>query len=131
MNRHALYLLAAALLPTSALARPPACGTLDGALVVASDGTYLGKIVDQYDTNSIFNKFGTFGSKYSAKSIWNEFGVYGSEYSDKSAMSEYTNSPPAIVIKGKVVGHLTKNKFKAGAINPEVLGIACYNYEPG
>ncbi|WP_287942562.1 hypothetical protein [Sphingopyxis sp.] len=121
---------ATVLTATTADARPAACNALDGATVVADDGTYLGKIADQYDTKSIFNKYGTYGNPYSSKSIWNDYGSYGSEYSNKSARSEYTNSPPMIIINGKVVGYLSRNKYKSGAIDPLILGVACFDYEP-
>lgn len=125
-----VILTAIALITTPAKARPAACNALDGAAVVAEDGTYLGKIADQYDPKSIFNKYGTHGNPYASKSIWNDYGPYGSEYSNKSARSEYTNSPPMIITNGKVIGYLSKNKYKSGAIDPLILGIACYDYEP-
>lgn len=46
---------------------------------------FLGKLnADCYDSESIWNEYGTYGSKYSSKSIWNEYGTYGSEYSSYS-----------------------------------------------
>lgn len=115
---------------TPATARPAACNGFEGAAVIADDGTYLGKITNQYDSKSIFNRYGTYGSPYSAKSIWNKYGAYGSEYSVKSAMSKYTTKSPSIVTDGEVIGYLTKNKYRRGAVDPVVLGISCYDYEP-
>ena len=36
---------------------------------------------NKYDSKSIWNEYGTYGSKYNSKSIWNEYGTYGSSYS--------------------------------------------------
>ena len=49
----------------------------------SNDGrVYLGKLVtNKYDTDSIWNEYGTYGSQYSSNSIWNEYGTYGSAYS--------------------------------------------------
>lgn len=130
MIRRLAVLATIALLASPVFARPTACGALDGAVIVAEDGTYLGKVSDKYDQKSIFNKYGTYGSPYASKSIWNDYGQYGSEYSNKSARSEYTSTPPRILVSGKVVGFLSRNKYKSGAIDPLILGLACYEYEP-
>lgn len=126
----AIILATIALLASPVSARLAACDALEGAVIIAEDGTYLGKITDGYDQKSIFNKYGTYGSPYASKSIWNDYGPYGSEYSNKSARSEYTSTPPKIIVSGKVVGYLSRNKYKSGAIDPLILGLACYEYEP-
>ncbi|MCW0218322.1 MAG: hypothetical protein OJI67_08365 [Prosthecobacter sp.] len=126
----ATTLAAIALLASPVSARPAGCDALDGAAIIAEDGTYLGKIADEYDQKSIFNKYGTYGNPYAPKSIWNDYGQYGSEYSNKSARSEYTSTPPKIIVSGKVVGFLSRNKYKSGSIDPLILGVACYGYEP-
>lgn len=56
---------------------------LEGASIVAEDGTFLGKISrNRYDTDSIANNYGAHGGKYSSESIFNNYGQYGSKYSD-------------------------------------------------
>lgn len=80
----------------------------------SNDGkTYLGKLVTSpYDSDGIWNTYGTYGSKYNAESIWNTYGTYGSKYSSESAFNEYASSPPKIVDNGgKFVGYLTANTF--------------------
>src|SRR3546814_11611534 len=99
-------------------ALPVSCSTIDGAVIVADDGTYLGKVADAYDGKSIFNKYGTHGSPYSGNSVWNNYGPYGSEYSNQSARSKYTSTPPRLIVDGKVVGFLSTNKNKPGATDP-------------
>jgi hypothetical protein len=37
------------------------------------------------------------------------------------AYSEYTASPPAIVLDGYVIGYVTKNGYLPGALDPDVL----------
>lgn len=97
-----------------------------GSLKLYADdinGTYLGKLTtNTYNSESIFNKYGTYGSEYSSKSIWNKYGTYGSEYSSYSAFNKYAFSPPKIVdSNGKVIGRVTVNEFIKGAITPYSL----------
>ncbi len=84
---------------------------------------YLGKLVtNEFDTDSIYNQFGTYGSKFSGSSIWNEFGTYGSEFSKYSAFNQFASNPPLIIDnKGDIVGRLTINEFTVGAIEPNSL----------
>jgi len=94
---------------------------LNGSVVIAEDGTYLGKITYQYESESIFNEFGKYGSSYSPKSIWNKYGTYGSKYSSYSSLNPYTSTPPKIFKNGFFLGYLTVNKYLNNAINPYVL----------
>lgn len=82
-------------------------------LLYSNDGrTYLGKLnSNSYDTESVCNQNGTYGSKYSSYSIWNQYGTYGSEYSSDSAFNPYATKPPIIISNGKVIGYLTVNNF--------------------
>ena len=122
--------LLAMLLATPAFARPDACNAFDGAAVVSRDGDYIGKISGKFDPDSIFNQFGTYGSKFSTTSVWNKFGEYGGQYSDKSAFNKYASNAPFIVANGKVIAVPTANKAESGAVNPIVLAVTCYDYEP-
>ena len=71
---------------------------------------FLGKLnADCYDSESIWNEYGTYGSKYSSKSIWNEYGTYGSEYSSYSPWNEYASTPPVVVdSRGNFYGYLKR-----------------------
>ena len=51
---------------------------------------------NKYDGNSIWNKYGKYGSKYSGLSIWNPYGTYGSKYSTYSPWNRYSQSAPGI-----------------------------------
>lgn len=86
-------------------------------------GTFLGEISsNKYDTDSIANEYGNYGSKYQTKSIFNQYGNYGSKYSQYSVFNEYATHPPKILDKnGKVVGYLTANKYIKDAISYEEM----------
>ena len=76
--------------------------------------TYLGCLnSNKYDSSSIWNKYGNFGSKYNQLSIWNKYGDYGSKYSDYSPWNKYSSKPPAVVdSNGNFYGYLTINKYQ-------------------
>jgi len=96
---------------------------LRGASILAQDpgNTFLGKIDNEFASESIFNEFGTYGSEFSSTSIWNEFSSYGSEFSSFSAFNEFTSTPPMLIKNGKVIGYLTRNKFLRGGLSPNIL----------
>lgn len=86
-------------------------------------GTFLGNInSNQFDTDSIANQFGKYGSEFQTKSIFNEFGTCGSQFSQYSPFNEFASNPPKILDKnGKVVGYLTANKYITDAISYEEM----------
>ncbi|MEG1542849.1 MAG: hypothetical protein RR353_04780 [Victivallaceae bacterium] len=52
--------------------------------------TYIGNYnTNQYDSNSVNNPYGRYGSKYSSESINNPYGRYGSKYSSESINNPY------------------------------------------
>lgn len=105
-----------------------ACQVFDGAVLINDDGEYIGRITNGYDSDSIFNEYGTYGGKYSAASIWNKYGTNGGEYSANSPFNKHTTTPPRIVKNREVIGRLTVNKYVDGAVNPGVLAAVCYDY---
>lgn len=84
------------------------------------ENIYLGKLTaNEYDSEGIFNEYGSYGSEYSLTSIWNKYGTYGSKYSLYSAFNQYTITPPVIKdANGTTIGRLSINKYVIGAINP-------------
>jgi len=78
-----------------------------------SHKTYLGCLsCDEYGTDSVVNKYGSYGSSYSDTSIWNHYSDFGSPYSDYGACNPYANDPPVIVDSaGKFYGRLTLNVY--------------------
>lgn len=77
--------------------------------------TFLGCLnCSEYDSGSICNEYGQYGSKYNNDSIWNEYGNFGSKYSNDSPWNQYASNPPAIVDKdGNFYGYLTSNAYNS------------------
>ena len=74
---------------------------------------YLGCLnCNKTDESSVWNQYGSYGSKYSNTCIWNKYSLYGGEYSDNSPFNQYANYPPVIVDKdGNFYGYFTLNKY--------------------
>lgn len=94
---------------------------LAGAIIVAADGTYLGKVAGRFDSDSIANQYGDYGSRYSASSMFNQYGEYGSKYSNYSPFNKYASESPSIIIGDRVVGYVTVQSTVRGAVHPMVL----------
>ncbi len=63
-------------------------------------------------SDSVWNRYGSNGSRYSDTSIWNRYGTYGSKYSDESPWNPYGQTPPVIVDRaGNFYGYFTANKY--------------------
>src|SRR5437867_2924771 len=62
-------------LPPSDLIPPPVpAPPALGAALVAADGQYLGLVTcNRFDTDGIFNRYGSYGSRYSSTRIWNKY----------------------------------------------------------
>lgn len=86
---------------------------------------FLGKLnASKYDSKSIWNEYGTYGSEYNTNSIWNEYGTYGSEYSSYSPFNSYASYPPVIVDEeGNFYGYFTVNKYKSKRANFDLVNI--------
>lgn len=100
----------------------PDFADLEGAVIVADDGTYLGKITsNRFDNHSIVNEYGDHGGKYSGHSIFNEYGDYGGEYSSQSPFNEYASTPPKIYKRNDFIGYLTVNDSLEPRVDPNAL----------
>jgi hypothetical protein len=75
--------------------------------------TFLGCLnCNPYQSESICNAYGSFGSIYSSDSIWNAYGTFGSKYSSQSPWNQYASDPPVIVdSSGNSYGYLTANRY--------------------
>jgi hypothetical protein len=90
--------------------------------IEAQDGTLLGSLrPDKYDSDSIFNSYGPFGSKYSPASIFNPYSPYGDRYSNLSCRNPSATSPPRIVVEGQFKAYLTTNKRLSPSVDPDAL----------
>jgi hypothetical protein len=85
--------------------------------------TFLGCLsCNEFDSDSIFNNYGSFGGAYADTSIRNHYSEYGSPYSDNSACNRYASNPPVIVDgSGKAYGRLTLNQFEDQVKDPNVV----------
>jgi hypothetical protein len=74
--------------------------------------TFLGCLsCPETDMDSLFNRFGTYGSRFAANSILNRFGPFGSKFAPFSPCNVYSTTPPVIVDdEGEVYGELTLNR---------------------
>lgn len=84
---------------------------------------YLGKLTtNSYDSESVYNTYGNYGSKYSQTSIFNTYSNYGSDYSMYSAFNPYASNPPIIYDSNfNIVGKLTANTYLANGYCWEVI----------
>lgn len=96
-----------------------------------SKHVYLGCFsCNPYNSNSIWNEFGSFGSEFSSSSIWNDFGTYGSEFSSTSPWNEYSSSNPVLVDKdGGFYGYFTCNQSRSKRVNSDLMDFLCNNRE--
>lgn len=79
-------------------------------VVMGEGNTYLGDFNNNnYDSNSICNEFGQYGSEFQMNSIFNKFGPNGGEFSRNGAYNPSANKPPVIVDNGRLMGVITKN----------------------
>jgi hypothetical protein len=91
--------------------------TPQDSCLIAQDNQYLGRITDnQYDTNSLLNAYGPYGSQYSSTSIFNPYSPYGSQYGQYSINNPYCSVPPRLIIQGKFIGHVSKNQYVSNLI---------------
>ena len=103
------------------------CSVVSGAVVIAQDSknTFLGKITNSFDSQSIFNEFGNYGNEFSSSSIWNSFSEFGNEFNSYSPFNEFSSSPPMIIKNQKILGYLSSNKSVRPAISPNLLKALC------
>ena len=101
------------------------CYELDGAKIIAEDGTFLGTLGDSYEPDSIYNEYSDHGSTYDSDSIWNEYSDYGNEYSSQSPFNDYASDPPVLLKDGEVVGKLTTDPWEYDGVDPRSVGEDC------
>jgi hypothetical protein len=106
--------------PITLGASAPAVATPAARLLIfggANHKTFLGCLCSEYESDSVFDEYGRFGSRYNIETIWNRYGDYGSPYANTSACNTYATDPPVVVTSdGKFIGYLTLNAYKGGAI---------------
>lgn len=67
---------------------------------------------------------------YDSESIWNEYGTYGSKYSSYSPWNEYASTPPVVVdSRGNFYGYLTANEFISQRYSSRLVDFICRHYK--
>lgn len=94
------------------------CAQIAGALIIASNNQYLGRLTNRFDSQSALNEFGIYGSPFAALSTNNQFGQYGSPYSSLSARNPYTTTPPILYINGQAIAYYTTNSLLSPRVSP-------------
>ena len=72
----------------------------------------------KYNSDSVCNRYGTYGSRYNANSIWNKYGTFGSRYNSSSPWNRYSSadSVPAVIDRnGNFYGYFTINSYRSNA----------------
>jgi hypothetical protein len=100
---------------------PLTCAGLAGGQVYAADGQYLGRLTNSFDSQSILNAFGSFGSHFSSTSMYNAFSLYGSQFGSLSAYNSFASTPPQLYVSGQFAAYVTKNTAKIPRVDPDAL----------
>jgi hypothetical protein len=95
---------------------------LEGAVIIADDGQFIGKITtNSMDPNSLMNDVGQYGSDVSSTSIFNDVSTYGSDVSSLSPFNSVSSTPPRIFKGNKFIAYLTVNATEMPRIDPYAL----------
>jgi hypothetical protein len=103
-------------------AQPPSVGGAGGTRILLFGGrnnaVFLGCLTcSRFDSDSVLNSYGSYGSRYSSTSIWNRFSDYGGQFSNFSACNQFATQPPIIVDdRGNYLADMTINRFSRGAV---------------
>ena len=96
-------------------------GDFEGAVIVADNGQYLGKVtLDDLNSDSITNHLGAYGSKISSLSIFNTIGRYGNTASSLSPWNSSTRTPPIIKTEDEQWAYLSTN----ARLSPRMIPLA-------
>jgi hypothetical protein len=80
--------------------------------LTAGDGQFLGQIINSTtDRESLLNVYGPYGSEYSSTSIFNKYCPYGGAYGQWSPENTYCAKPPSLLVRGRLLGHITENSY--------------------
>lgn len=94
-------------LPTLAAAQERALLLFDGE----TGRTFAGCLnCNRYDSASVCNRYGDYGSIYSDKSIWSRYGNFGSRYAANSPWSRYGEGLRIVDEEGNFYGMFTLSR---------------------
>lgn len=94
--------------------------TLLGSQLKTPSGIFLGNVNrNRFDTDSLVNPYGSYGSRYSSESIFNKYSQFGSPYGSESPYNRFSSAPPMFVKDGHTLGYLTVNQYLSPRIDPD------------
>jgi hypothetical protein len=113
--------------PISAKVNSWECGDFEGAKIIASYGTSLGKLGPTWESDSIFNDSSEFSITWSSNSIFNSSSDYGNSYSSASVFNESASNPPRIISEeGDEIGKLSIGpSWESGRHHPSDIMYTC------
>lgn len=92
------------------------------SFIEGGDGTFLGSLKpNQFDNDSIFNKFGPYGNQFSQTTIFNPYSMYGGQFSNLSPYNQFAGNPPKVYLNGKFIAYLTQNTTFSNRIDPDEI----------
>jgi hypothetical protein len=89
--------------------------------------TFLGCFnCNNFDAESVCNRYGEHGSRFAGRSIWNKLDAFGSRYSDQSPWNPYADQPPALFDRvGNFQGFFTANVYNPRRTRvPELIALS-------
>tara|TARA_B100000579_G_C22785936_1_gene831873 strand:+ start:181 stop:582 length:402 start_codon:yes stop_codon:yes gene_type:complete len=100
-------------------------------LLYSNDNDYLGCLTcNKFNSESICNKFGTYGNKFNSDSIWNKFGTYGNKFNSDSPWNRFSSNGPKIVDRdGNYYGRFSINIRSGYKYSKDLLKL--YEYHDG
>ena len=102
------------------------CGKFEGANIIGSGGTYLGKLGPKWLTDSIFNSSSIHSSVWSSESIFNDTSIFGNSYSNTSVFNDLASDPPKIISESGFVGYLsTGPEWHSDRFSPYDIKYTC------
>lgn len=92
----------------------------------SGNGQFLGVLsTNQYDSNSIGNPHGMYGSQFGLYSIFNPSGLYGGTHGLYSPYNAFCLNPPVVVYQSQPVLMITRNAYAQTnglqVIDPDLL----------
>ncbi len=125
---YALAACAALALCLAGTAQAQALGSPRLALYGGEDyKTFLGCFnCNNFDPESVCNRYGEHGSRFAGRSIWNKLDTFGSRYSDQSPWNPYGDQPPALFDRlGNFQGFFTANVYNPRRTRvPELIALS-------
>ena len=103
------------------------CSKFEGSKIISADGTYLGELGPNWQSDSIFNDSSEYSSSWSSESIYNSSTEYGNSYSQESVFNDSASDPPSIINDaGEEIGKLSVGpSWDSSRFHPSDIKYTC------